>query len=150
MFFTRTYSVAETERVAAALAGRLPDGCRAVALRGDLGAGKTAFTRGFAAGLGYTGVVASPTYAIVSEYGGKLFHFDWYRLSGADELYDMGWDEYLDRGLCVVEWSERAPEALPPETLTVTITAVSENVREIDWSYNEKTVDVRAVFAQEV
>ncbi|GHV33270.1 tRNA (adenosine(37)-N6)-threonylcarbamoyltransferase complex ATPase subunit type 1 TsaE [Clostridia bacterium] len=129
----RTKSAAETERLAFRLAQGLPAAVRVVALRGDLGAGKTAFTRGFAAGLGYAGVVSSPTYAIVNEYGGKLFHFDWYRLSGADELYDLGWEEYTERGLCVVEWSERAPEALPPETLTVTLTVIDENTREIEW-----------------
>ena len=87
--------------------------------------GKTAFTRGLARGLGYKGRVTSPTFTIVNEYeGGRLplFHFDMYRLEGADALFDIGWEDYLDRGgVCAVEWSELAEEALPPETVFVTI-----------------------------
>ena len=96
-----------------------------VAYRGGLGMGKTAFTRGLARGLGYKGRVTSPTFTIVNEYeGGRLplFHFDMYRLEGADALFDIGWEDYLDRGgVCAVEWSELAEEALPPETIFVTI-----------------------------
>ncbi len=82
-----------------------------IALRGDLGAGKTAFVRGMARALGCDQRVTSPTYTIVNEYGGNppLIHFDLYRLSGADELYDLGWDDYLDRGAIIaVEWYQRA------------------------------------------
>ena len=87
--------------------------------------GKTAFTRGLARGLGYNGHVTSPTFTIVNEYEGTklpLFHFDMYRLEDADALFDIGWEDYLDRnGVCAVEWSERVTEALPPDTLFVTI-----------------------------
>src|SRR5699024_1158231 len=93
-------SEAETEALGEALAGRLTAG-DVIAVSGDLGAGKTAFTRGLARGLGVTERVTSPTFTIVNEYlGGRLplFHFDLYRLSSAEELFDIGWEDYLDRG----------------------------------------------------
>lgn len=108
-------SVEETENLGAQLAARLPAGS-IVAFTGDLGAGKTAFVRGMARGLGITERVTSPTFTIVNEYEGgtrPLFHFDLYRLGSADELFDIGWEDYLARGgICAVEWSERAPEAM--------------------------------------
>ena len=110
-----TNSPAETENLGAALAQILPAGT-VIAYRGDLGAGKTAFTRGLAKGLGCTDMVTSPTYTIVNEYlSGKmpLFHFDMYRLRSAEDLWDIGWEDYLDRGgICAVEWSENVEEAL--------------------------------------
>ena len=110
-----THSPQETEALGAALGRRLAAG-DVIAFRGGLGAGKTAFTRGVAAGLGCTDAVTSPTYTIVNEYGGgrlPLFHFDMYRLASADDLFDIGWDDYLDRGgVCCVEWSETVTEAL--------------------------------------
>ena len=121
----RTRSEAETEALGVRLAGVLTPGA-VVAYRGGLGMGKTAFTRGLARGLGYRGRVTSPTFTIVNEYeGGRLplFHFDMYRLEGADALFDIGWEDYLGRdGVCAVEWSELAEEALPPETVFVAIT----------------------------
>lgn len=117
-------SEAETEALGARLAAALPSGA-VVAYRGGLGMGKTAFTRGLARGLGYTGRVTSPTFTIVNEYeGGRLplFHFDMYRLEDADALFDIGWEDYLDRGgVCAVEWSEQVAEALPPDTVRVTL-----------------------------
>lgn len=108
-------SVEMTEALGQALAARLQPG-GIVAFYGDLGAGKTAFTRGLAEGLGIHEMVTSPTYTIVNEYlSGKLplFHFDMYRLSDADDLFDIGWEDYLARGgICAVEWSERVEEAL--------------------------------------
>lgn len=108
-------SVEETERIGAELTQRLPAGS-VVAFSGDLGAGKTAFVRGMARGLGIRERITSPTFTIVNEYEGgtcPLFHFDLYRLSGEDELFDIGWEDYLARGgICAVEWSERAPEAM--------------------------------------
>lgn len=108
-------SVEETERLGAQLAKRLPAGS-IVAFTGDLGAGKTAFVRGMACGLGIEERVTSPTFTIVNEYddGEKpLFHFDLYRLYDADELFDIGWEDYLARGgICAVEWSERAADAM--------------------------------------
>ena len=110
-----TRSASETEQLGARLAERLLPG-DVIALRGGLGAGKTAFTRGLARGLGIEDPVTSPTYTIVNEYSqGRLplFHFDMYRLRGAEELFDLGWEDYLDRGgVCAVEWSENVWEAL--------------------------------------
>ncbi len=110
-----SHSPEETEALGAALARVLEPG-QVVAFRGDLGAGKTAFTRGIARGLGIKEPVTSPTYTIVNEYlGGRmpLFHFDMYRLHSADDLFDIGWDDYLERGgVCVVEWSENVTEAM--------------------------------------
>ena len=110
-----THTPAETEAVGVALARSLYPGA-VIAYRGDLGAGKTAFTRGLARGLGCTEQVTSPTYTIVNEYlSGKmpLFHFDMYRLGSADDLWDIGWEDYLERGgICAVEWSENVADAL--------------------------------------
>ena len=110
-----TNSPAQTEAVGAALGKNIKPGT-VIAYRGDLGAGKTAFTRGLARGLGYTEPVTSPTYTIVNEYlGGRLplFHFDMYRLKSSDDLWDIGWEDYLERGgICAVEWSENVEEAL--------------------------------------
>ena len=95
-----------------------------VALYGDLGVGKTAFVRGFASVLSPSSAVRSPTFALVNEYrGGKrpLFHFDMYRIESEDDLYSIGFDDYLDRGICLTEWSENIPYALPEEYFRVTI-----------------------------
>lgn len=120
----------ETEELGAALAGRLNAGT-VVAFTGDLGAGKTAFVRGIARGLGISGRVTSPTFTIVNEYDeGRLplFHFDMYRLSSAGELYDIGWEDYLRRGgVCAVEWSEQVADALPEGTVYVTLTRHPEH-----------------------
>lgn len=119
MTFT-THSTAETEALGERLAARLTGG-EVIAYTGDLGAGKTAFTRGLARGLGITDRVTSPTFTIVNEYeGGRLplFHFDMYRLSSSDELYDIGWEDYLARGgVCAVEWSEIVSDALEENEL---------------------------------
>ena len=110
-----TNSPRETEAVGERLAQALRPGT-VIAYCGDLGAGKTAFTRGLARGLGCTETVTSPTYTIVNEYlSGRLplFHFDMYRLRSADDLFDIGWEDYLDRGgVCAVEWSENVAEAM--------------------------------------
>ena len=128
-----TNSPSETERIGAALGAILPAGT-ILAYRGDLGAGKTAFTRGLARGLGYTESVTSPTYTIVNEYlGGRLplFHFDMYRLRCAEDLWDIGWDDYLDRGgICAVEWSENVDEAME-NAVYVTIEKTGEESRRI-------------------
>ena len=105
-----------------------------IAYRGDLGAGKTAFTRGLARGLGSTEQVTSPTYTIVNEYlSGRmpLFHFDMYRLGSADELFDIGWEDYLERGgVCAVEWSENVEDALE-DPIIVNIEKLGEESRRI-------------------
>ena len=117
-------SVAETEELGAQLAARLRPG-DVVAYTGDLGAGKTAFTRGIARGLGIPERVTSPTFTIVNEYeGGRLplFHFDLYRLGDPEELFDIGWKDYLARGgVCAVEWSENVAGALEDEPIRVDI-----------------------------
>ena len=121
-FFTD--SPAGTEALGQALAQKLTPGA-VIAYRGDLGAGKTAFTRGLARGLGVPERVTSPTFTIVNEYeGGRLplFHFDMYRLGSADELFDIGWEDYLARGgVCAVEWSENVEDALEEDTIRVDI-----------------------------
>lgn len=107
-------SPAETERLGEALADKVAPGA-VIAFTGDLGAGKTAFTRGLARGLGVTERVTSPTFTIVNEYEGRLplFHFDMYRLTSSEELFDIGWEDYLARGgVCAVEWSENIADAL--------------------------------------
>ena len=117
-----TNSPEETEKLGAALAQILTPGT-VIAYRGDLGAGKTAFTRGLARGLGCTERVTSPTFTIVNEYPGRipLCHFDMYRLESSDALFDIGWEDYLaGGGVCAVEWSELVEDALPPESIRVT------------------------------
>ena len=128
-----THSVEETEALGEKL-GQVLLGGEILAYRGDLGAGKTAFTRGLARGLGICDRVTSPTYTIVNEYeGGRLplFHFDMYRLDSADDLFDIGWEDYLLRGgVCAVEWSENVPEAME-DAITVEIRKLSEDERQI-------------------
>ena len=128
-----TNSPEETEKIGAALGNILPPGT-ILAYRGDLGAGKTAFTRGLARGLGYAEPVTSPTYTIVNEYlGGRLplFHFDMYRLASSDDLWDIGWEDYLERGgICAVEWSENVDDAME-NAIYVTIHKTGENMRRI-------------------
>ena len=128
-----TFSPAETEAVGAALAKVLQPGT-ILAYRGDLGAGKTAFTRGLARGLGCKELVTSPTYTIVNEYlGGRLplFHFDMYRLRSSDDLWDIGWEDYLDRGgICAVEWSENVEDAME-DAVSVCIEKLGDNERKI-------------------
>ena len=130
-FFTD--SPKETEKLGQALGAVLQPGT-VLAYEGDLGAGKTAFTRGLARGLGAVEAVTSPTYTIVNEYlSGRmpLFHFDMYRLTSADDLWDIGWEDYLDRGgICAVEWSENVREALE-DAVIVRIEKTGEESRRI-------------------
>ena len=118
-----SHSPEETEHIGEMLGRRLRPGT-VVAYRGGLGMGKTAFTRGLARGLGCRGRVTSPTFTIVNEYNGDtpLFHFDMYRLESEDELFDIGWEDYLARGgICAVEWSENVSDAMEPGTITISI-----------------------------
>ena len=128
-----TNSPEETEAVGQALGESLKGG-EIVAYTGDLGAGKTAFTRGLARGLGITMAVTSPTYTLVNEYiGGRLelFHFDMYRLGSSDDLFDIGWDDYLLRGgVCAVEWSENVSDAME-DAIWVRIQRLDDNTRSI-------------------
>lgn len=117
-------SAQETEALGERLAARLRPG-DVIAYTGDLGAGKTAFTRGMARGLGVVGRVTSPTFTIVNEYeGGRLplFHFDLYRMDSPEELFDIGWEDYLARGgVCAVEWSENVSDAMEGDCIRVDI-----------------------------
>ena len=138
-----SHNEAETEALGARLAAVLTPGT-VVAYRGGLGMGKTAFTRGLARGLGYAGRVTSPTFTIVNEYeGGRLplFHFDMYRLDDAGALFDIGWEDYLDRGgVCAVEWSENVAEAME-NPITVTIEKLGEDTRRITIEGGETNAD---------
>ena len=130
-----THSPTETEALGVRLADKLQGG-EVIAYTGDLGAGKTAFTRGIARGLGIAERVTSPTFTIVNEYDSgrlPLFHFDMYRLTSSDDLYDIGWEDYLDRGgVCAVEWSEIVEDALEGTLIRVDIkNPGGDNCREI-------------------
>jgi len=128
-----TNSESETEKLGEDLAAGLPDGT-VVAMYGELGAGKTAFVRGMARGMGLGCRVSSPTFTIVNEYEGPrtLIHFDMYRLASPDELFDIGWDDYLKRNaVCAVEWSENVESAFFGDEITVRFEKLSETSRRI-------------------
>jgi len=123
----------DTENIGERFAKQISDGT-VVAMYGDLGAGKTAFVRGMARGMGLSCRVSSPTFTIVNEYLGErqLIHFDMYRLSSADELFDIGWEDYLARGaVCAVEWSENVRDAFFGDEVSVTIEKLSDSERKI-------------------
>lgn len=131
-----SHSPEETRAAGARLAETLRGG-EVVAFTGDLGAGKTAFVSGMAEALGVEDRVTSPTFTIVNEYeGGRLplFHFDMYRLGSADELFHIGWEDYLARnGVCAVEWSENVADAIEGDAIRVSITrGEGDNDRIID------------------
>ena len=141
-----TRSAAETEQLGAALARTLRPG-DVIAFRGDLGAGKTAFTRGLARGLGITEPVTSPTYTIVNEYlQGRLplFHFDMYRIGDSDELFDLGWEDYLAReGVCAVEWSENVWDAFEdPIVVSIEKDDADQEVRHITITGGHPDADI--------
>ena len=124
-------STLRTEQIGEELAASL-NGTEVIALFGGLGMGKTAFTRGIARGLGFSDGVSSPTFALVNEYSGKypIYHFDMYRVNTWDDLYSTGFFDYLGNGIVIIEWSENIEEALPPETLRISISkGENENTR---------------------
>ena len=128
-----SHSEQETEQLGEQVARRLPRGT-VIAYTGELGMGKTAFTRGLARGLGCRGRVTSPTFTIVNEYEGDipLFHFDLYRLGSSDELFDIGWEDCLARGaVCAVEWSENVDDAFFGDEMILTIEKLSDTDRKI-------------------
>ena len=133
----RTQSPSETKRIGENLGKTIKDGT-VVAMFGDLGAGKTAFTRGFARGMGIDCDVSSPTFALVNEYRGNsrtLYHFDMYRISGWDDLYSTGYFDYLDAGGClIIEWSENIEAILPEDCIRVTITKTDD--------FNERNIEI--------
>lgn len=124
----------ETEKIAEDFSNNLSGG-EVIAFKGNLGLGKTCFTRGLAKGLGFQGYVTSPTFALINEYlGGRLniYHFDMYRISSWDELYSCGFFEYIDlNGVVVVEWSENIENALPQDTIYIEIENLGETKRKI-------------------
>ena len=124
----------ETEAIGAMFAKTLNPGS-VIAMYGDLGAGKTAFVRGMANGFNITARVSSPTFTIVNEYTGgdmEIYHFDMYRLNSSEELFDIGWDDYLSRnGICVVEWSENVEDAFYGDEYKVSIEKLSDICRKI-------------------
>lgn len=124
----------ETESIGENFAKSLKPGC-IVALRGEMGAGKTVFVRGVARGLGISGRVTSPTYTVVNEYNGEvpLFHFDLYRLGSADELFEIGFDDYLSRGgVCLIEWFEKAEDEYAPDIVVDIVYGEEEDTRSIN------------------
>ncbi|MBQ6061477.1 MAG: tRNA (adenosine(37)-N6)-threonylcarbamoyltransferase complex ATPase subunit type 1 TsaE [Clostridia bacterium] len=140
-----TKSAAETRALGEKLAGRLQPG-DVLLLEGDLGAGKSELTRGIAKGLGVTETVTSPSFTILNVYeSGRcpLYHFDWYRLESAEELYELGMDEYLGGdGIAVVEWPGRCPDAVPEGAVRIRMTAAGENERMIEsdeWDLEDET-----------
>ena len=139
-----TTSPEETEALGQALGAVLVPGT-VLAYAGDLGAGKTAFTRGLARGLGVSDPVTSPTYTIVNEYlGGRmpLFHFDMYRLHSSDDLWDIGWEDYLERGgICAVEWSENVADAME-DAIIITIEKLGDETRRITVEGGENLADL--------
>lgn len=134
-------SPATTRKIAAELAATL-NGGEVIAFYGDLGMGKTCFTTGLAEGLGFTGEVSSPTFAIINEYiGGRLnlYHFDMYRVTGWEDLYTTGYFEYMESGgVLAVEWSENIESALPENTIKITIKRIDETLREITVDRGDK------------
>ena len=141
-YFTK--STTETEAVGAPLAAALESKNikRAfIAMRGEMGVGKTAFTRGFASYFGITGV-KSPTYTIVNEHAGrvKLYHFDMYRITDGDDLYSIGYDDYVEAdGYCIAEWSENIEEEIPDDAIYVSISRVDGCTEERRIEINENT-----------
>ena len=133
----KTASPAETRALGRQLAQSLQQG-DVLLLWGDLGAGKSEFTRGVAEGLGVTSTVTSPSFTILNVYDEgsiPLYHFDWYRPNGVDELYEMGMDEYLGGdGVAVVEWPSQCPEAIPETHLAVHLTPVGDSEREVTFT----------------
>lgn len=127
-----SHSTEDTEAVGASIALALDEASVAravIAMRGEMGVGKTAFTRGFLSALGGSGA-KSPTYTVVNEYKAKrrVFHFDMYRIDGEDDLLSVGYDDYLDTdGYAIIEWSENITELLPEKRITVTIDRCDEN-----------------------
>ncbi len=132
---TVTHSAAETRALGARMAQELKAG-DVVLLEGELGAGKSEFARGVAGGLGVTETVTSPSFTILNVYeSGRvpLYHFDWYRLESAEELFEMGLDEYLGGdGVALVEWPGRCPEAVPEKHLMIRFVQTGEETREIE------------------
>lgn len=144
MAIFKTYSPEETENLAFKLAEKIPYG-KVIAMFGDLGAGKTAFTRGFTKGMGISCDVSSPTFALVNEYRSSdktLYHFDMYRISGWDDLYSTGYFDYLDEGASlIIEWSENIEAVLPDDCIRITIRKTDDEKERIIEVIGVETVE---------
>ena len=141
-----TKGTTETEGVGRALAGLLEGSGRDrafIAMRGEMGVGKTAFVRGFASHFGISGV-KSPTYTVVNEYRGRarIYHFDMYRITDGDDLYSIGYDDYVDAaGYSIAEWSENVEDYIPEDAIFVTISRTDgENGRRIEIDYENTCI----------
>ena len=136
-----SFSYEDTQKIASEIADTLK-GDEFIAMYGDLGAGKTAFVQGLARALGITDHITSPTFTIVNEYEGRvpLYHFDVYRISDPDEMYEIGYEEYVDTdGICIVEWAELIEDLFPPKYYKITILKDTE-----------KDFDYRKIIFEEV
>lgn len=146
LFTALTHTPEETAECGARLARAVladPALPRFIALDGDLGVGKTEFVRGFASVLSPASVVRSPTYTLVNEYRGgsvPVFHFDVYRITDEDDLYSTGFYDYLDRGICLIEWCELIPYAMPDDYLSVRIAKLPDDVcaRSVEVTHTER------------
>lgn len=128
-----TRSEEETLKIGARIGEKLNPG-DVISLNGELGAGKTYITKGIAKGLGVEDYITSPTFIIVNEYEGRipLYHFDVYRINDIDEMYEIGFDEYLyGNGVCIVEWGKIVEELLPEYVIKIDIIKIDDNTREI-------------------
>lgn len=134
----KSYSPADTEKIASGLAKELTIGS-VVCLDGDLGVGKTAFTKGLCSALGVNDYVSSPTYTIVNCYDANppVFHIDAYRIEDCDEMYEIGYEDYINDGICIIEWSVRIGEILPDKRIEIKITKNPD----IDVDYREITIE---------
>lgn len=131
-------SVAETRALGARLAAQAAPG-ETYALIGELGCGKTEFVRGFVAALNPSAIVRSPSFSLVNTYNAssfKVHHFDFYRLNEADELIEIGYEEYIGgNAVCMIEWADMFPEVLPANARHMTFTAEKEDVRRIEMNF---------------
>lgn len=139
MLTFKSSSAKETEKTGFLL-GTLLDNVSCIALYGDLGGGKTCFTRGLVSSITpeKAHLVASPTFSIMNEYAGinkTIYHFDFYRLSGCNDIYDMGFDNYFtDNGICIIEWAERLEGFYPEDSITVNFVYVDETCRTLEFN----------------
>lgn len=150
----KTFSIEETVEIGTKL-GKLLGGGEIILLSGDLGTGKTAFTSGIAKGLNIAGYITSPTFTIVNEYEAQipLYHFDVYRINDSEEMYEIGFDEYINSdGVTVIEWAELINECLPVENIQIKITKCIEeglDVRVLNVIFNgEKHNEVAKLFCK--
>ena len=138
-FKITTHSPEQTQKVGSYL-GKLTNVGDSIFLVGNLGAGKTCFTQGFAWGTGFDGYASSPSFVLVREYDGRLkvYHIDFYRLDNTEEIPELGIDDMMEEGVCVIEWADKALDQLPQEHLLITFEHVSENERCLHFVPNGK------------